>query len=215
MPISKLASNNFSTLTLQNLTDTFKIIEVNTLVFPSVEIQRNSEIIQEIVLDSKDEIDSWTEQELVIKQISVILKNANLKGENYNTFAGRPIGANVEGFELTGFVDFLIAGGRYEPTKPYFFIHEFKKSINHSGDPFAQLIGELIVSQVINESGKQSVYGLVVIGRLWYFIVLNEKYFTRMQPLNSTDPDELFEIFCHLAGVKHYIEEQILIAKKD
>ena len=209
MPISLTSPNNFSSLTLQNLVDTFGIQENNLLTFPRQDIVQNQDLINEIVDDAKDEIDSWTEQELVIKHLSIILKNANLKGINYNTFAGRPIGANVDGYELTGFVDFLVANGRYEPTTPYFFVHEFKKSINHSGDPFAQLLGELIVAQKINNNYSENVYGLVVIGRLWYFIILNQKKFTKLQPLNSTDQADLQEIFNKLAGVKEYIEKEV------
>ena len=209
MPISLTTPNNFSSLTLQNLVITFGIRESNSLVFPSQPTKYSLEILQEIVDSSKDEIDSWTEQELIIKHLSAILKIANLKGENYNTFAGRPIGADVEGVELSGYVDFLVASGRYEPVRPYFFVHEFKKSINHSGDPFAQLIGELLVAKELNQDNNSPVYGLVVIGRLWYFVILNQKEFTRLQPLNSTDMDDLQVIFDKLAGIKQYIEIEI------
>ena len=209
MPISLTSPNNFSSLTLQNLVITFGIKESNSLVFPSQSTNYNLEILQEIVDSAKDEIDSWTEQELIIKHLSAILKIANLKGENYNTFAGRPIGADVEGVELSGYVDFLVASGRYEPVRPYFFVHEFKKSINHSGDPFAQLIGELLVAKELNQDNNSPVYGLVVIGRLWYFVILNQKEFTRLQPLNSTDIDDLQIIFDKLAGIKQYIEIEV------
>ena len=209
MPISLTSPNNFSSLTLQNLVITFSIKESNLLVFPTQPTNYNLEILQEIVDSAKDEIDSWTEQELIIKHLSAILKIANLKGENYNTFAGRPIGADVEGVELSGYVDFLVASGRYEPVRPYFFVHEFKKSINHSGDPFAQLIGELLVAKELNQDNNSPVYGLVVIGRLWYFVILNQKEFTRLQPLNSTDMDDLQVIFDKLAGIKQYIEIEV------
>ena len=209
MPISLTSPNNFSSLTLQNLVITFGIKESNSFVFPTQLTNYNLEILQEIVDSAKDEIDSWTEQELIIKHLSAILKIANLKGENYNTFAGRPIGADVEGVELSGYVDFLVASGRYEPVRPYFFIHEFKKSINHSGDPFAQLIGELLVAKELNQDNNSPVYGLVVIGRLWYFVILNQKEFTRLQPLNSTDMDDLQIIFDKLAGIKQYIEIEV------
>ena len=209
MPISLTSPNNFSSLTLQNLVITFGIKESNSLVFPTQLTNYNLEILQEIVDSAKDEIDSWTEQELIIKHLSAILKIANLKGENYNTFAGRPIGADVEGVELSGYVDFLVASGRYEPVRPYFFVHEFKKSINHSGDPFAQLIGELLVAKELNQDNNSPVYGLVVIGRLWYFVILNQKEFTRLQPLNSTDMDDLQIIFDKLAGIKQYIEIEV------
>ena len=209
MPISLTSPNNFSSLSLQNLVDTFNIQENNILVFPVQKITQNQELLSEIINEAKDEIDSWTEQELVIKHLSVILNNAHLKGDSYNTFAGRPIGACIDGYDLSGFVDFLVASGRYEPTKPYFFVHEFKKSISHSGDPFAQLLGELLVAQKINNSYTQDIYGLVVVGRLWYFVILNQKQFTKLQPLNSTDYSDLQEIFNKLAGVKQYIEEEV------
>lgn len=207
MSISKNSQNSFSSLSLQNVKDKFNLKQDISLTFPTFRGYLIDNDLKKMITELWDEVDYWTEQELVMKYISPILNIANLKGSNYNTFAQRPIGAKVGEYELSGYVDFLVAKGKYEPVKPYFFIHEFKKSLNPTGDPFGQLLGELLVAQVINN--EKLVYGLAIIGRLWHFVVLDDKNFARLKPLDSFDIDDLQIIFDRLNGVKQYIEEKL------
>lgn len=207
MPLSKTTQNAFSSLGLQNVKDSFNLKIDVSLVFPTFRGYLVQDEVKKIIAEYADEVDYWTEQELVMKYISPILNIARLKGVDYNTFAQRPIGAKVGDYEMFGYVNFLVAKGKYEPTKPYFFIHEFKKSLNPAGDPFGQLLGELLVAQVINN--EELVYGLVIIGRLWHFVVLQGKSFARLNPLDSFDIDDLQIIFDRLNGVKQYVEEKV------
>lgn len=207
MPLSKTAPNAFSSLGLQDVINSFELKINHTFEFPSVKNYIVEDNIKKIIIEFADEVDYWTEQELVMKYISPILNTAHLWGLEYNTFSQRQISAKVGDYEMSGYVDFLVAKGKYEPTKPYFFIHEFKKSLNPTGDPFGQLLGELLVAQVINS--EELVYGLVIIGRYWHFVVLKSKDFARLKPLDSFDIDDLQIIFDRLNGVKQYIEEKL------
>ena len=207
MPISLTSPNNFSGLSIQNLINVFNIKRTDDLTFPRAELDLDQEKLSSIIASSRTKIDYWTEQELVIKHLSLIFNIANLEGENYSTFAQRQISAIVEGYNFGGYVDFVVAKGQYEPTVPYFFVHEFKKSLNQSGDPFAQLLGELMVAQELNQS--KLVYGLVIVGKLWNFITMNGKEFSQENSLDSTDLEDLTEIFYRLNGIKDYIEKEV------
>ena len=207
MPISLTSLNNFSGLSIQNLINVFNIKRTDDLTFPRCELDLDQEKLSSIIASSRTKIDYWTEQELVIKHLSLIFNIANLEGENYSTFAQRQISATVEGYNFGGYVDFVVAKGQYEPTVPYFFVHEFKKSLNQSGDPFAQLLGELMVAQELNQS--KLVYGLVIVGKLWNFISMNGKEFSQENSLDSTDLEDLIEIFYKLNGIKEYIEKEV------
>ena len=207
MSISQTSTNAFSSLGLQDVINSFELKINHTLEFPALKNYIIEDNIKKIIIEFADEVDYWTEQELVMKYISPILNTAHLWGLEYNTFSQRQISAKVGDYEMSGYVDFLVAGGKYEPTKPYFFIHEFKKSLNPTGDPFGQLLGEMLVAQVINS--EELVYGRVIIGRYWHFVVLKSKEFARLKPLDSFDIDDLQIIFDRLNGVKQYIEEKL------
>ena len=206
MPISKTSQNKFSKLTLQDLVDTFDIKKTDKLTFPNIKTEVNLAKLQEIIDNSKGQIDYWNEQELVMKQLSFVLNLAKLQGTEYNTFAERQIHANIKGIELGGITDFLVARGFYEPRNPYFFIQEFKKAKNQSGDPLAQLLGEMLVAQELN-SDKQ-IYGVYVIGKFWTFVSMYDLEFSEEQELNSTDLQDLQAIFDNLGGIKQYIENK-------
>jgi len=209
MPISATANNKFSTLTLQNVADTFQLTESDLLIFPKQFFEFDKISVKKIVAKAKGRIEYWTEQELVMKYISPILNLIDISGLNYNTFAQRPISGRVQNYKMSGYVDFLVAKGKYEPTQPYFFIHKFKKSLNQTNDPFGQLLREMLVAQEINSDPL--VYGLVIIGRFWHFVILNGREFTRLAPIDSLDIIDLQIIFDRLNGAKHYIEEKLKI----
>ena len=49
--------------------------------------------------------------------------------------------------------------------------------MNSSGDPAGQNLAAMLVGQQQNENGAV-LYGCYVVGRLWYFMVLQGKTFT-------------------------------------
>ena len=207
MSISQTSANSFSSLSLQDVVDIFNLEDSQNLFFPTNQFYFDKVQMSKFLSKISNQVDYWTEQELIMKHIAPILNLVDMTGSNYNTFAGRPIGAKVGDYEMSGYVDFLVAKGKYEPTQPYFFIHEFKKGLNQNGDPFGQLLGEMLVAQVINNDNL--VYGLVIVGRLWHFVVLKGKEFTRISPLDSLDIIDLQIIFDRLSGVKQYIEDKL------
>ena len=104
-------------------------------------------------------------------------------------------------------VDFMVAGGKYTPTKPYFFIQEYKQQKNPSGDPLAQVLAEMLVAQKVNQT--QTIYGCYIIGKYWNFVSMQNRQYTVLPSLDSTVKDDLENIILHLKSVKQYIEEQV------
>ncbi len=209
MPISKNSQNNFSSLNIQDLIDTFNLKTVDNLAFLSEsvsELQKTK--IAEICQVSTQEIDTWNEQELIIKHISLILNTAKMEGPSYNTFAERSFCGKVDEIELGGIVDFLVARGRFQPREPYFFLQEYKKNtLGPNSDPLAQLLGEMLVAQELNQNLQ--MYGAYIVGRSWYFVVLHERDYNVLKPFDSTNFEELIEIISKLNWIKQYVEEKL------
>jgi hypothetical protein len=92
--------------------------------------------------------------------------------------------------------------------KPYFFIHEYKQeSKRGSTDPKGQLLSEMLVAQVRNE-GKMPVYGCYVLGRSWFFVILNGKEYAVSNAYNASD-DDIYTVIAILRKVKEYIQNSL------
>ncbi len=113
--------------------------------------------------------------------------------------------ASIDDVKLSGTVDMVVASGFQKPKKPFFCIHEYKQELKKdSSDPLGQLLSEMIVSQKINNNG-QVIYGSYVIGRSWYFIILEGNEYTVSDTYVATQ-DDIYTIFKILREVKKYIE---------
>ena len=209
MALSTTLPNSFSSLNIQDLIDFLGVKKVKNLVFETVETtEKQNQKIAEISQVSSEIINSWNEQELIIKHLALILEAANLEGEHFNTFAERCISAKIDNIELSGIVDLFVARGRYEPRNPYFFIQEYKRNKQGpNSDPLAQLLGEMLVAQKLNN--RVEIYGCYVVGRFWYFVIMDGKNYTEESPLNSTNTRELKIIMSKLNWVKKYVEKRV------
>ncbi|MCI5150888.1 MAG: hypothetical protein D3916_16145, partial [Candidatus Electrothrix sp. MAN1_4] len=140
-----------------------------------------------------DHIWDWNEWELKGKFIFPLLAAVNFDQEKYQSFIEREISVEIEDDMLSGMVDFFVANGRRYPKHPYFFIHEFKKEHDASGDPLGQLLITMVAAQKLNNDGKP-VYGCYVMGRLWFFVVLDGQDYATSLALDSLDePDAVQE----------------------
>jgi hypothetical protein len=147
----------------------------------------------------------WNEEELKIKFIGPFLDLVNLDGENYKLFYNRSMSASIDDVKLSGTVDMVVASGFQKPKKPFFCIHEYKQELKKdSADPLGQLLSEMIVAQKINDNG-QIIYGSYVLGRSWYFIILEGNEYTVSDTYVATQ-DDIYTIFKILREVKKYIE---------
>lgn len=158
-----------------------------------------------------DHVWDWNESELKGKFIFPLLAAVNFDEEKYQSFIEREISVEIENDTLSGMVDFFVASGKRYPKHPYFFIHEFKKEHEASGDPFGQLLVTMVAAQKLNDDGKP-VYGCYVMGRLWFFVVLDGKDYAGSLAYDATK-DDIKKIFSLLKKIKEIISQFLVLEK--
>ncbi len=149
--------------------------------------------------------DYWNEDELKMQGISPILEIVDYVSDQYTIFSQRPLSATINGIEIGGRVDFMLAKGQQRPTQPYFFIHEYKQERKRENDPKGQLLSELLAAQHRND-GKFPLYGCYVVGRYWFFVVLKGTEYAVSNSFNASD-DGIYKIISMLRQIKVYIEK--------
>jgi len=157
-------------------------------------------------------IDAWNEEELKMKYLSFIVEYANYSDEDddYNVYFERPISAEVEGQKINVIVDLMIAQGvREYVQKPYFCFHEYKREKKYNDDPIAQVLLAMLAAQTINKNGKP-LYGAYILGRNWYFLVLENKNFAVSNSYNCTEKQDLYKIISVLRKFKTIIKDSLL-----
>jgi len=163
--------------------------------------KRNIEELREHIFDF---VDYWNEDELKMQAISRILDIVKYTNNEYTVFSQRPLKATINDIELNGRVDFMLAKGRQKPIKPYFFIHEYKQERKGDSDPKGQLLAELLAAQANNEN-QFPMYGCYVVGRNWFFVILEGNKYAVSNSFNSSDED-IYQIIAILTKMKDYIK---------
>jgi len=157
-------------------------------------------------------IESWNEEELKMQYLSFIVEYANYNDdeENYTIYFERPISAEVEGHKITVIVDFMIAQGVLEYIKhPYFCFHEYKREKKYNDDPIAQVLLAMLAAREKNKNNKP-VYGAYIIGKHWYFMVMENKKFAVSESFSCTNKEDLFKIISILRKIKSIIKTELL-----
>ena len=145
----------------------------------------------------------WNETELAYNFIGPVMAFADFTTQRSNFFAERPFGGVVEGVEMAGRPDGMIASGFREPEQPFFCLQEYKKHKDPEGDPAGQALAAMLVAQALNEN-RQPVYGAYIIGYDWFFMALQGKQYAISTGYMATR-DDVFEIFRILKVLKQII----------
>ncbi len=156
----------------------------------------------------RDYVNGWNEVEMKMMFLSFLIDLADYSTAKYHPFFERSLIAKINNEQIGGVVDMLIAQGKTVPKHPFFCLHEYKPSIPSSKDPTAQTLIAMLVAQYLNNNGKP-VYGICVVGRLWYFIVLDKQEYAISLAYDATK-DELFDIFKILLHIKTIIETKLI-----
>jgi len=157
----------------------------------------------------QEHVDDWNEQELSLHFIGPVFSLVRFDYERkFNLFAQRTFGGVVDGIELSGKPDEIIATGFREPKKPFFCFQEFKKEQESQGDPAGQTLAAMLVAQEINEH-QFPIYGCYVRGRQWHFIALQGKEYAISDSYTATKND-LFDILRILKVLKQRIIQQVM-----
>ncbi|MEM7532852.1 MAG: hypothetical protein AAF639_11795 [Chloroflexota bacterium] len=151
-----------------------------------------------------DRVYDWNEFELKMKFIGPILDFVNFDQEHYQSFLERTLSAPYKD-GLSGEVDFVVATGTRVPHQPYFFLHEYEKDSDSSGDPLGQLMIAMVAAQMLNET-EHPLYGVYVVGRHWYFVVLTGKDYAVSLAYDATQ-EKFDDIIRILKNTKAIIEQ--------
>ncbi len=207
---------HFSQCTLPLLDKAFGLRNVMALPALTDWVQRSTvEQLSELDLNKLADLqdllqvnaNSWHEQELSLHFIGPIFSIVKFTDPyRYNLFAQRHIEATVDDYLLKGEPDGLIASGYYEPEIPYFAFAEYKRQRDPNGDPAGQALAAMLVGQRLNPK-SDPLYGCYVIGRDWFFMVLQEKHYAISNGHNALQQPELIEILRILKALKIIVSE--------
>ncbi len=174
----------------------------------NTQVPINKEITDLLIIlknELADNVDFWNEEDLKMYFISRLLREAFPIQPRYRMFFQCSISAKIGDIQLGGVADMLIATGYQRPIQPYFFIHEYKPERKFAGDPLGQLIAEMLVAQSLNKNSDLPIYGIYVVGRNWFFVILSQKEYSVSDAFVATQ-DDIFQIFSALKTAKTYID---------
>jgi len=152
-----------------------------------------------------DKVDFWNEQELIENFVGPLFALVSFSSLEYGLFSERLLTAKIGEIELSGKPDAIIAKGRYSPKMPYFCFHEYKKENEPKGDPAGQCLAAMFAAQELN-SNLRPLYGVYVVGKIWYFMVLQGKEYAITKAYQAID-DDIYDIVKLLKHLKTIIEE--------
>jgi len=153
----------------------------------------------------KNNVTTWNEDELKMQFIGPMLALVNYNTSKYKVFTQRSLSIKTDAVETSGLVDFMLATGKSRPKEPFFFLHEYKQQHPSKNDPLGQLLIAMVAAQEKN-AHTHPVYGVVVEGRYWYFVILNDKEYAVSRGFDASGND-IYQIYAILSKVKDYIEE--------
>lgn len=88
----------------------------------------------------------------------------------------------------------------------FFFLHEYKKKRGSADDPLAQVLVEMLAASTLNADGKP-IYGCYIVGRNWFFIVLEGRNYAVSDTFVATQ-DDIFQIVAILKTIKHHVQQE-------
>jgi hypothetical protein len=187
---------------------------ISKQVLPTLQKWLNSDekpsISQQAALQHLSEIfnkhyEDWNEDELKMQFIAPLLNIIDYYDTAYTPFSQRNMSAKIKNWELYGRVDWMLAKGRQIPRNPYAFIHEYKPEKGRSNDPKGQLLSEMLVAQAKNNDEK-SIYGAYIVGKDWYFVVLEGNNYAVSRPFQANENHDLDTIVKVLLEIKNILK---------
>jgi hypothetical protein len=205
---------NFKDCTLEQLDETFDLEQIDDCQILQVWLSEELEISdlerQVIVMFQKtlkSHVHDWNETELIQHFIGPIFSLVNFSSKKFSLFAERSFSGTINGIEMSGKPDGIIASGFRKPKNPYFCFQEYKKEKDPEGDPAAQALAAMLVAQEINEH-KHPIYGCYVRSQFWFFIVLQEAKYCISHPYTASR-DDIFDIFRILKVLKRIVADMV------
>ncbi|TAG40163.1 MAG: hypothetical protein EAZ31_08630 [Cytophagia bacterium] len=212
MENQEIKSYNFSTIKFSDLQKIIKIRPELTkdqfkewFSFPYKLIRKESLFLKELIDRHITLLNFYMEEDLKMKFLSPIFNQVNFTTDRFHDWYDGSLSGMVNGVEIKGFADFMVATGFDEAQKPYFFIQEFKPSVPDR-NPEVQLLAEMLVT--IEKNKTNIMRGGYIIGQYWKFVILEKiaenqfEYFVS-KSFDSLDLSDLKQIYIILQAVKH------------
>lgn len=169
-------------------------------------------MMEKIRIRSFLKADEWNKDELKMQFIAILLEIVDYSSSTlYSAFSQRPLEATIQGIKVNGIVEYMLAQGKQIPKQPFFFFHEYKQETKRRSDPKGQLLISMLAAQTTNES-KFPMYGCYVVGRFWFFVILDGKEYAVTNAFNSSEKEDIIKIASMLRAVKSYIENILNIS---
>ncbi len=212
-----MEKKNFESWTYEEVEDTFGLVKINdkplmenwlTAVHEPDSVR--TVILAELRKDLIEYANSWNEDELKMCFISPLIAMVHYSNSAYKIFTQRNLSAKFDdlGIEANGRIEWLISKGKQKPKQPFFCLHEYKQENRMDSDPLGQLLVAMVVAQLHNDNGM-SIYGCYVVGRFWFFVMLQDKEYSVSLAYDATKEDELNDIFAILSEVKFVINRYL------
>jgi hypothetical protein len=149
---------------------------------------------------------TWNEEDLKMKFIAHVLAAADIDTNDagYRTFFEASLKAAVNGQTVVAKADMVVALGIAEPRHPFFFLQEYKRERGGDTDPLAQVLAAMLMAQTLNDY-SHILYGCYIIGRNWFFLVLDGDTYSVSNAYNASE-DDLFQIVAILRDLKPRVE---------
>jgi hypothetical protein len=172
---------------------------------------KNEDVLDMLHLELREKVDYWNEDELELFFIGPLLKFfVDYRSNYFLVYSERTIAANIEGYSLSVQADLMLAKGVGEVLKiPYFCFHEYKRTKKNPSDPIAQVLEAMLIAQEMNKNGKP-VYGAYVIGKDWYFMVMEGKEYCISESYSATNKQELLQIIAILREFRVILETTLI-----
>jgi hypothetical protein len=171
--------------------------------------EEEKKFLQKLLSFSDFRIEDWNEEGLKINFIAPILFLVQFNGERHTAFADEKLEAEVGEYLLTGKLDWFVAKGFYKPEVPILFLQEYKRGKGNPSDPDGQILAEMVASRTLNNTPKEAMYGVVILGKYWSFIVLKENKYAISPAFDSSSEEELLSLFGILKASKKVIEQKM------
>lgn len=205
----------FSKWTIDEVEDYFQVKRMKTLpafaAWLSADMPLTPEETARLqVLGAKldNHVYDWNEEELKIRFIGGLLELVDYDHPEYQVFFERRLSVKMNNERFAGDIDCVIARGQRVPKRPLFCLQEYKPEKHSSNDPLGQVLAAMIAAQYLNQDEKP-VYGAYVMGRNWYFVVLDCKAYAVSPEHDATQDTDLTRIFNVLRSIKAMIEQEL------
>ena len=157
-------------------------------------------------------VQGWNEETLKMKFIALILDMVDYDSEMYQGVYEAELSAVVKNYALKVITDFTVAKVTDDFIQhPYLYFHEYKPK-KRTKDPVGQVLLASVIAQELNKDGKP-IYGCVVFGELWHFMVVHGSEYAMSDGFRATNADDLQKILLILRKFKDILYNELVPQK--